>query len=57
MLFQKPVIRLFLLFGRGLNAVLFILFGLAVMEYFTGLGRLLWSHWGFEPIVADAALR
>ncbi len=55
LLMPDRMVRAFLRFGRVLNAALYIIFGLSVLEYFTGLGSALWSGWSFEPIVADAA--
>ena len=54
-LIPDQMVKAFLAFGKFLNSALYLVFGLAVMEYFTGLGSMLWSGWGFEPIVADAA--
>lgn len=51
----QKAIKCFLLFGNLLNCVLYVVFALAVVEYFTGLGSLLWPGWEFYPIVADAA--
>ena len=51
----QKAIKCFLLFGNLLNCVLYVVFALDVVEYFTGLGSLLWPGWEFYPIVADAA--
>ncbi len=54
-LMPEKMVKMFLKFGQLLNGTLYIIFGLSVVEYFTGLCSTLWSGWGFEPIIADAA--
>lgn len=48
------MIQGFCIFGKVLNGVLYLAFALAVVEYFTGFGSLLWKdNWMLNPIIAD----
>lgn len=51
----QKMVKGFYVFGKILNSLLYVIFALAVTEYFTGLGSALWSGWAFNPIVADQA--
>ena len=51
----ERTIRGFLLFGKGLTKVLYIIFALTAVEYFTGLCSQLCPFWKFAPIIADSA--
>lgn len=48
--FPKGSVKAFSLFGDVLDALLRIVFTLSVIQYFTGM----FSHWGFDPIMADS---
>ncbi len=56
-LLLKPnaMIRGFLVFGKTMDSVLRLVFVFAVVEYFTGFFSTVIGHWGFDPIIADAA--
>lgn len=51
----KPdaMIKGFIVFGRGMESALKIVFVLVVVEYFTGLWSTLFGSFGFDPIIAD----
>lgn len=51
----KPdaMIKGFIIFGRGMESALKIVFVLVVVEYFTGLWSTLFGYFGFDPIIAD----
>lgn len=51
----KPdaMIKGFIVFGRGMESALKIVFVLVVVEYFTGLWSNLFGSFGFDPIIAD----
>ena len=49
------MIRGFIVFGRGMDAALKLVFVAVVVEYFTGLWSTLFGGFGFEPIIADEA--
>lgn len=48
------MVRIFLVFGRLMDAAIKIVLALVVVEYFTGLWTRLLGGWGFDPIIADA---
>ena len=48
------MIRVFIWFGRALDAALKIVLALSIVEYFTGVFSTLLGGWGFDPIIADA---
>ncbi|MEV0701274.1 ethanolamine utilization protein EutH [Saccharopolyspora sp. NPDC050389] len=48
------MIRLFIWFGRFLDAALKIVLALSIIEHFTGLFSAVLGAWGFDPIIADA---
>lgn len=52
--FPEKAVKGFLLFGKVLTGLLYIIFALAVVEYFTGLGSKFIPGWRFDPIIADA---
>ncbi len=56
-LLLKPnaMIKGFLVFGKGMDALLRIVFVLAVVEYNTGFFSGVIGWWGFDPIIADEA--
>lgn len=47
------MIKAFLIFGRILDAALKLVLALVIVEYFTGFISMLWTGWGFDPIIAD----
>ena len=51
----KPdaMIKGFIVFGRGMESALKIVFVFVVVEYFTGLWSTLFGSFGFDPIIAD----
>lgn len=51
----KPdaLIKGFIVFGRGMESALKIIFVLVVVEYFAGLWSSLFGSFGFDPIIAD----
>lgn len=52
--FPERAIKCFLILGKVLTALLYVIFAVAVVEYFTGLGSELWAGWRFDPIIADS---
>ena len=53
-LFPEKAVKGFLVFGRVLTGLLYVIFALAAVEYFTGLFSALVPGWRFDPIIADA---
>lgn len=51
--FPEKMIKGFMVFGRALNIAILIVFTASVVEYFTGFFSMVWSGWGFDPILAD----
>ncbi len=51
----KVMINGFLIFGKGLDAVLRIVFVFAIVEYSCGFFTNIVGWWGFDPIIADEA--
>ncbi|MEF9842021.1 MAG: ethanolamine utilization protein EutH [Raoultibacter sp.] len=51
----KPdaMIKGFIIFGRGMESALKIVFVLVVIEYFTGVFTTVFGSFGFDPIIAD----
>ena len=51
----KPdaMIKGFIVFGRGMESALKVVFVLVVVEYFTGVWSTLFGSFGFDPIIAD----
>lgn len=47
------MIRGFIVFGRGMEAALKLIFVVVVVEYFTGIFSRLFGSFGFDPIIAD----
>lgn len=52
--FPDLMIRLFLAFGRVMYAAITLVLVMSIVEYFTGFFAMLFGHWGFAPIIADA---
>ncbi|MDP0926785.1 ethanolamine utilization protein EutH [Paracoccus onubensis] len=52
-LFPAFMIRLFLGFGRIMNAAITLVLVFSIVEYFTGFFTWVFGHWGFAPIIAD----
>lgn len=48
------MVRIFLVFGRLIDAAIKIVLALVIVEYFTGLWSRLLGGWGFDPIIADS---
>lgn len=48
------MVKIFLVFGRLMDAAIKIVLALVIVEYFTGLGTRIFGTWGFDPIIADA---
>lgn len=51
----QKMIQGFYIFGKLISGLLYIIFALSVIEYFTGAGSRLWGGWAFNPIIADGA--
>lgn len=47
------MIKGFMIFGRGMDALIKLIVVLAIVEYFTGVFSTLLGSWGFNPIIAD----
>jgi ethanolamine transporter len=47
------MIRIFMIFGRALDAAIKIVLAFSIVEYFTGGFSALFGTWGFDPIIAD----
>lgn len=52
-LFPVLMIRLFLGFGRIMNAAITLVLVFSIVEYFTEFFTWVFGHWGFAPIIAD----
>ncbi|WP_226688039.1 ethanolamine utilization protein EutH [Stutzerimonas stutzeri] len=48
------MIKGFIAFGRGLDAVIKLVLVFSIVEYFTGFFTVIFGGWGFHPIIADA---
>lgn len=48
------MIKGFIGFGRGLDALIKLVLVFSIVEYFTGVFTLVLGGWGFDPIIADA---
>ncbi|OLT45901.1 ethanolamine utilization protein EutH [Saccharomonospora sp. CUA-673] len=48
------MIRLFIWFGRILDALLKLVLAVSIIEHFTGVFSAVFGGWGFDPIIADA---
>lgn len=48
------MIRLFIWFGRILDALLKLVLAVSIIEHFTGVFSTVFGNWGFDPIIADA---
>jgi ethanolamine transporter len=48
------MIRLFMAFGRGIDALTKMVLVLCIIEYFTGLFSTLFGAWPLDPIIADS---
>lgn len=51
--FSDIMIKLFIFFGRILDACIKLVFVFSVVEIFTGLFTNVFGGWGFDPIMAD----
>ncbi|KMS90145.1 ethanolamine utilization protein EutH [Prauserella rugosa] len=47
------MIRLFIWFGRILDALLKLVLAVSIIEHFTGVFSTVFGSWGFDPIIAD----
>lgn len=47
------MVRIFLVFGRLMDAAIKVVLAFVIVEYFTGLGTRVFGGWGFDPIIAD----
>ncbi|QZY29779.1 ethanolamine utilization protein EutH [Nocardioides coralli] len=47
------MVRIFLTFGRLMDAAIKIVLAVVIVEYFTGFGSRVFGAWGFDPIIAD----
>ena len=48
------MIKGFIGFGRGLDAMIKLVLVFSIVEYFTGVFTIVFGGWGFDPIIADA---
>lgn len=48
------MIKGFIAFGRGLDAMIKLVLVFSIVEYFTGFFTVIFGGWGFHPIIADA---
>ena len=48
------MIKGFIAFGRGMDALIKLVLVFSIVEYFTGVFTLVLGGWGFDPIIADA---
>lgn len=48
------MIKGFIAFGRGLDAMIKRVLVFSIVEYFTGFFTVIFGGWGFHPIIADA---
>lgn len=48
------MIKGFIAFGRGLDAMIKLVLVFSIVEYFTGFFTIIFGGWGFHPIIADA---
>ncbi|WP_313450312.1 ethanolamine utilization protein EutH [Stutzerimonas kunmingensis] len=48
------MIKGFITFGRGLDAMIKLVLVFSIVEYFTGFFTVIFGGWGFHPIIADA---
>jgi len=48
------MIKGFIAFGRGLDAMIKLVLVFSIIEYFTGFFTVIFGGWGFHPIIADA---
>ncbi|MCQ4298165.1 ethanolamine utilization protein EutH [Pseudomonas stutzeri] len=48
------MIKGFIAFGRGLDAMIKLVLVFSIVEYFTGFFTVVFGGWGFHPIIADA---
>ncbi|WP_134705013.1 ethanolamine utilization protein EutH [Ammoniphilus sp. YIM 78166] len=51
--FPDLMIKVFMWFGRGMDAFLKLVLVFSIVEYFTGAFSSLFGSWGFSPIIAD----
>lgn len=49
------MIKLFMWFGRFLDAGIKLVLVFSIVEYFTGVFSTIFGSWGFDPIMADAS--
>ncbi|CDZ93043.1 ethanolamine utilization protein EutH [Pseudomonas saudiphocaensis] len=48
------MIKGFIAFGRGMDALIKLVLVFSIVEYFTGFFTIVLGGWGFDPIIADA---
>ncbi|WP_312842533.1 ethanolamine utilization protein EutH [Stutzerimonas nitrititolerans] len=48
------MIKGFIGFGRGMDALIKLVLVFSIVEYFTGVFTIVLGGWGFDPIIADA---
>lgn len=48
------MIKGFIAFGRGMDALIKLVLVFSIVEYFTGVFTIVLGGWGFDPIIADA---
>jgi ethanolamine transporter len=49
------MVRIFMIFGRFVDAAIKLVFGMCVIEYFTGGFSRVFGNWPFDPLMADSA--
>lgn len=50
----RAMITGFIWFGRGLNAAIYLVLAVSIVEHVTGFFSARFSWWAFDPIIADA---
>ena len=51
----RAMITGFIWFGRGLNAAIYMVLAVSIVDHVTGFFSSTFSGWGFHPIIADAS--
>lgn len=52
--FPDKMIKGFMWFGKGMDTAIKLVLVFSIVEYFTGAFSVIFGHWGFAPIIADA---
>ncbi|MET4429338.1 ethanolamine utilization protein EutH [Mycolicibacterium sp. 624] len=52
--FTRAMVTGFIWFGRGLNAAIYLVLAVSIVDHVTGIFSSTFSWWGFEPIIATA---